>query len=610
MKHSQTQIETVVIRFTRQIYYEDRAVYQAEVRESPVLLRVGPFQPDIEEQLEQFRKLFDNRVLAEHSYEETPADLDPEVEVAARELAGLGTQLYELLPEALREGLPRLLQHVFDKGHSVRLVFEAKAGDQADRLLSMPWEISYLRELKIHLGLMPRVIIVRRLLEAVRQASPLVAPPFRIAHVIADTADPEPISPDLKAAECSAIQQAVGRDDFYTLLAHPGSVECLLDHLHQQPYQIIHFLGHGKVDEHSSQQSYLLFCGEDGKPQVVTGEQLQHLLGATPGVQLIVLNACHGASVVAVNTIAMQLVYNGIPYVIAMQGEVLQKAAAVFAQTFYAALQRGESIDHAVALARLAIAAEVPGAIDWSLPALYTSLGVAEAPMVQWAGNQIERWIGQPEGQRQLGSFSIGFAVAHLLVALLLLLSGASPPLPDPGPLVQVIAVLAVLPPLLAITARLSGRLPVPVEPHWHPAGQLALLLRMLAAASLGMGLPSVYAWFLLLLIVAMSFWAILAPIAQIVLLALLFAPCILVSWQEALGHARGFLSNARITPPTLDWQELIVILAGYIMLCGPLALLWLVPQVIAPPLGNVLAGMLLIAFGYQLRKQALAAPS
>jgi hypothetical protein len=302
----------------------------------------------------------------------------------------------------------------------------------------------------------------------------------------------------------------------------------------------------------------------------------------------------------------MQLVYSGIPYVIAMQGEVLQEAAAVFAQTFYAALQRGEGIDRAVALARLALVAEVPGAIDWSLPALYTSLGVAKAPIVERAGNQIERWLGQPAGQRQLGSFNIGLGAAHLLVALLLLLSGASPRLPTPSPLTLVIGVLAVLPPLLAIVARLS----VPTEPRWPLAAQVALLLRMICATSLGIGLPSMYAWFLLLLIVALNFWAILAPIAQFVLLALLFAPGILVSWQEAIGHARGFLSTARIAPPARGWQELVPILAGYMMLYGPLVLLWLVPQVVAPPLGNLLAGILLIALGYTLRTQALAAPA
>src|SRR6185503_8903081 len=123
---------------------------------------------------------------------ETPADLDPDVELATQELASLGTQLYQLLPEALREGLPRLFQHVFDKGRGVRLVFEARAGDQADQLLSLPWEICYFKELRLHLGLMPRVIIVRRLLETVRQASPLVAPPFRVAHVIAQPDQYEP----------------------------------------------------------------------------------------------------------------------------------------------------------------------------------------------------------------------------------------------------------------------------------------------------------------------------------------------------------------------------------------------------------------------------------
>jgi hypothetical protein len=112
----------------------------------------------------------------------------------------------------------------------------------------------------------------------------------------------------------------------------------------------------------------------------------------------------------------MQLVYSGIPYVVALQGEVLQKAAIVFARAFYSAVQRGVSIEQGLAQARLAIAAELPGAIDWSLPALYTSRGVLEEAPIARAGSRAERWLGQPEGQRLLGSFSLGFGGVHLLM--------------------------------------------------------------------------------------------------------------------------------------------------------------------------------------------------
>jgi CHAT domain len=607
MKQPPIHVESVIIRFTRQIYYENQAVYQAEVRESPTLLRGGPFQADIEEQLEAFRELFTSRVLAEHRYTDVPDNADPQTTATAR---NLGAQLYELLPAALREGLPRLLQHVFDKGHHVRLVFEAKAGDQADRLLSMPWEIIAFKELKTYLGLMPRVIIVRRLLETVRQAVPLLTPPFRIAHVIAEPAQYEPIDTRVQEIEQRAIRQAVGQEDLYTLVAHPGSVKHLLAILGTRSYQVVHFLGHGEIEARYPFQSYLLFADENGAPQAVTGELLQRLVSATPGVQLIVLNACHGASVVAAGTVAMQLVYSGIPYVVAMQGEVLQQAAVVFARAFYGAVQRGVSVEQALAQARLAIAAELPSAIDWSLPALYTSLGVLEEAPIARAGSRIERWLGQPEGQRQLGSFSLGFGGVHLLVALLLMLSGASPPLPTLAQVVGVIAVMSLLPPLIAIGARLFGRLPLPTESRWPLSAHAALLLRMLGATALGIGLPAVYAWFFLLLLAALNFWATLAPIAQIVLLVLLFGPCALLSWQEALGHARGFISNARVAAPTLGWAELIVVAAGYIMLCGPLALLWLASQSIAPPLGNLLAGILLMALGYALRKQAADRPA
>ncbi len=92
MQQPQTHIQNVVIRFTRQIYYQDQAIYQAEVRESPTLLRGGPFAANIEERLETFRELFANRVLAEHRYEDMPDDVDPQTTATARDL---GAELYD-----------------------------------------------------------------------------------------------------------------------------------------------------------------------------------------------------------------------------------------------------------------------------------------------------------------------------------------------------------------------------------------------------------------------------------------------------------------------------------------------------------------------------------
>lgn len=606
MRHPQTPIENVVIRFTRQSHQHDRAIYKAEVRESPILLRGGLFQADIEKRLEAFRQLYANRLMAGRGDDRAPDDTDPETTAAVRDL---GVQLYELLPDALREALPRLLQHVFDKERDVRLVFEAKAGDHADQLLSMPWEIAYFKQLKMHLGLMPRVSIARRLLDTVRQGSLVVAAPFRIAHVVAQPRHYGMIPSAIWQAERDAIRQAAGQDDFYTLVAQPGSVQRLQETLAVRDHHVVHFLGHGEIEKDSRNHSYLVFADENGKAQAVAGERLLHLLNTTQGVQLIVLNACHGASVTAASSIAMQLVYGGVPYVVAMQDEIQQDAAVIFARTFYGAVQLGATIEEALALARQRIAAEMHGEIDWSLPTLYTSLGTPPEPPIARAGSRIEHWMRQPEGQRQVSRISLGFGVVHLLVAMLLALSGVSPSPPAAAQVVWVIAAIAALPPLLVVAARLLGRVSIPAEPRWSRSARAALSLRMLGAAAMGIALPACYAWQLLLLLVAFSFWATLVPAAQIVLLATMFVPAGLLGWQVAVGHGVAFISDARVAAPEWDWTETVVVAAGYIMLCGPVALLWLAPDSVTPPRSNLYAGLILTALGYAVHRLASGRP-
>lgn len=606
MRHPQPPIENVVVRFTRQSHNQDQVIYRAEVRESPLLLRGGLFQTDIEARLDAFRQLYGNRKMAGRSDDRAPADTDPMTTATVRDL---GVQLYELLPDALREALPRLLQHVFDRERNVRLVFEAKAGDHADQLLSMPWEIAYIKQLKTHLGLMQRVSITRRLLDTVRQGSLVVAAPFRIAHVIAQPKQYETISPEIWQAERDAIRQAAGQDDFYTLVAQPGSVQRLQEALTARDHQVVHFLGHGELARDSRHHSYLVFADENGKAQAVAGERLLHLLNTTQRVQLVVLNSCHGASVTAASSIAMQLVYGGVPYVVAMQDVIQQSAAVIFAQTFYGAVQRRATIEEALASTRLKIAAEMQGEIDWSLPTLYTSLGTPQEPPIARTGSRIENWMRQPEGQRQLSGISLGFGGLHLLVAMLLALSGVSPSPPAVAQVVWVIAGMAALPPLLVVAARLLGHVSIPAEPRWSPSARAALLLRMLGAAAMGIALPACYAWQLLLLLVALSFWATLVTAAQILLLAMMFMPAALLSWQVAVGHGVAFISDARVAAPKWDWTETVIIAAGYIMLCGPVAMLWLTPAAITPPRGNLYAGIILTALGYAVHRLAAGRP-
>lgn len=117
----------------------------------------------------------------------------------------------------------------------------------------------------------------------------------------------------------------------------------------------------------------------------VTGERLQHLLSGTPGVQLIVLNACESASVVT-SHLALDLVYSGFPVVVAMQAEMSQEAAKHFIRAFYSQLQQGQSIEYAVAAGRSEIAAQLRG----PSPGVYPCF----IPTSDWRKNRgLQGWL-------------------------------------------------------------------------------------------------------------------------------------------------------------------------------------------------------------------------
>lgn len=578
-------------------------------------LQGGAFRVDVEEELEQFRRTFARHVRISHFfYHPTtpPTEAGPEIGQAIRDLADLADELYELLPLSFREGFPRLVQHVLEKGRGIRLVFEARTGDQADRLLNLPWEIFFFQETQAYLARSPRVLIVRRLLDAVRRSPIHIEPPFNVIHVIAHSPTAPPkyqLDGGLQQMEREVVPGAVAPGE-YTLVENPGSVERMQEVLRAKPYQIVHFLGHGETayikeayaPRAYAERGYLRFVSAGGQPQWVTGEHLQHLLSVAPAVQLVVLNACHGGST-AVGNVALELVHSGLPYVVAMQEEVLQDAAKHFMQIFYTELQKGRSIEHAVAFGRSAIAANLPGAIDWCLPALYTNVGVQDEPPVLRVSSRLWQWVGQPDASRRLGVASLAYGALYLVVGLLLLLSGTAPSLPDTGFMARMTGWLAIVPPLVSVAADLWG---MPGgRPAWSLSSRIALMLRLLGAASIGLGFAALYAiWLYLILLASLGFWELLSPGARFLLLIPALVVSILFSCSQAVGHGRALISDAQVERPAFQGAELVMTVAGYGILLAPLAALRFFPELIAPPPGNIVVGLMLLAAGYALRRE------
>lgn len=603
------QFQDIVLRFTRQTYYADERIFQLQVQKSPFPLSSSAFQMPTESQLQKFQELFAQRLEMGQFFNRftLPDALTPEAD-----LADLGQALYALLPTTFQQSFPRVVQSIFEKGHGVRLILEAAAGDKASFLLGIPWEILFFETASTFPLRSPRVLIVRRLLEVVRRSAVHLQPPLNILHVIAHDPNSPPrywITEPLQCAEQEKIQDSVAAGKYH-LVARPGSVEQMLAALQQSPYHVLHFLGHGEIYSSEllpshTERGYLCFISAEHTLQWVSGEQLQHLLEFSPTLQLVTLNACHGGANVA-RSVALELVYNGLPYVVAFQGEILQESAQYFIAAFYAALQAGSPLDYAVALGRAAIAAHLPQTMDWCLPVLYTNAGFDQPSRLAQAAEYLWHWQSSPPARYWWAGINLACGGALLLVSTLMLLSGQTVSLQPPPVLTWIMGITVFLPFLLTLVAypQLRGFIP----PAWTAANKTATLLRALASAAIGLGLPMLYVWLGFVLSVAVGLWSHLSALAQIILLGCLFMPGIglscLLSYSQMIGQARALISNAQATTAPRGWGDLFILIGGYFTLLVPL-LLWLLAPLFPPPWANPLWGGVFLILGYVVWKES-----
>ena len=112
----------------------------------------------------------------------------------------------------------------------------------------------------------------------------------------------------------------------------------------------------------------------DGASAEVDSTELANLLADQTSLRLVVLNSCEGARTTLTDPyagVATTLVQLGVPAVVAMQFEISDAAAILFAEELYVNLiGRQDPIDAAVAEARKAIYIE-QGGVEWATPVLF-----------------------------------------------------------------------------------------------------------------------------------------------------------------------------------------------------------------------------------------------
>lgn len=280
-----------------------------------------------------------------------------------------GTELYKAVFDdevevCFRVSLEEALRN--QQGLRIRLRTE-----EAASLAEIPWEYMYSEGLGRFVAMSTDTPLVRYLELPAGTAPLAVDPPLRVLVMVASPDDLDPLDVD---REVALLRQATAD------LASAGAVELevapaadlrtLQRLLRTSQYHVFHFVGHGVFDRGDG---LLMLQDETGRSQPVSGFDLGVLLHDHHSLRLAVLNACEGARGTVedpVGGVAQTLIRQGLPAAVAMQFEITDEAALVFAHEFYLAIADGYPIDAATAEARKAIFAS-GNDVEWGTPVLH-----------------------------------------------------------------------------------------------------------------------------------------------------------------------------------------------------------------------------------------------
>lgn len=336
--------------------------YAVRVTDSPAGQAAAPFLfPFNELELENFLLR-----LGQRSSGTRRAD-SPEMELSKQ----FGGRLFDaLFDDDVRAALRSSIRAGEEQGAGLRI--RLRFGNTPE-LADIPWEYLYDGGANRFLTLSRETPLVRYL-DLSRPVEPLqVTAPLRILVMISDPSDYDRLDVE---AEWQRLLTATAdlrerrlveivRLDRATLLE-------LQRQLRDNQFHIFHYIGHGVFDE-GADDGFLVLEEDNGRGRKVSGQYVGTLLADHRSLRLAVLNSCEGGRSSRSDPFAgaaQSLVQQGLPAVIAMQFEISDDAAAVFAQEFYMALADGYPVDAALAEGRRAIFATKTNA-EWGIPVLF-----------------------------------------------------------------------------------------------------------------------------------------------------------------------------------------------------------------------------------------------
>lgn len=272
-------------------------------------------------------------------------------------------------------------QTLIDQPGRIRIRLQTYSSEpELTPILTLPWEYLYeKRRIKEHLGLDPRISIVRYLKKPQNAVKSFpFKPPLQILGIISSATPDSPIN---RQDEELRLRNAVTRHgtpfsveiDFVEN-ATLEKIAAKLRNSNKQ-YHIIHFMGHGEFSEVMGEGFLLLEDAHSGYS--LNGRKFARQLANTESLQLVFLNACESARMSSkpghdpYEGVATALLKKEIPAVVAVQNPISVEAATEFASDFYYYLAQGIRVEQAMQKARIEVNRKKPNWRDWGFPVLY-----------------------------------------------------------------------------------------------------------------------------------------------------------------------------------------------------------------------------------------------
>ncbi len=266
------------------------------------------------------------------------------------------------------------------------------AREAATLLLGLPWELLHDGDGYLFQGAKP--IRVRRRLPNTRVLDvPVVATPIRILLVTARPEDDACLYIDHRASALPLVEATEALPGLVEIqVLRPPTLPALRDELERareakQPYEVVHFDGHGVFDPKVGLGGLCFEKPED----VVKLDQRRHASVSTRElgpllrehrVPLVFLEACQTAQAEkASESVASELLKVGVASVVAMSHSVLVESARRFVRVFYRSLAEGKRVGDAMLAGQRSLKDDTfRGRIfgagelrleDWFVPVLY-----------------------------------------------------------------------------------------------------------------------------------------------------------------------------------------------------------------------------------------------